>query len=293
MLFGGAKYKPETYRKWQTKQPKATRLLQLWPTMNQEEREAVARLAASAGWLPVYLGELPDAAAGEALLTLMPSLPGEHKQDNEANEQERLLHRLIDKLADPKEQGREAAGDLLIRLGDERMITPLIVAALKDDTYDAALVSRVLGAFLEKSGRILAMVYSGVGPGEKRRILQVLGYLKPAESLELLERAICEPDVELRITAARVCGQVLPENLVKFLYPLVHDPEDKVRTAACETLGKFGGTAAVPVLQAAFDRDEAWTVKSMCASFLSKWQEELAAQIRADEEENSLIEKIN
>lgn len=292
-MFGSTKYKPETYGKWQAKQPKAAKLLRLWPTMNEEDRQAVARLAASAGWLPVYLAALPDKAAEEALLALMPCLPGEPKQDNEHNEQERLLHRLIDKLADGDERSREAAGDLLVRLADERMITPLIVAALKDDIYDVKLVSRVLAVFMEKSGRILAMVYSGVGPGEKKRILQVLGWLKPAEAVDLLERAMLEPDVELRVLAAKVTGQVLPPDLLKFLYPLVRDPEDKVRTAACETLGKFGGTAAVPVLQAVFDRDEAWTVKCTCASFLSKWEEELAAQIRADEEADSLIEKIN
>ena len=57
-----------------------------------------------------------------------------------------------------------------------------------------------------------------------------------------------------------------------------------------------GGTAAVPILQAAFNNDEAWTVKSMCASFLSKWEEQLAQQILLDEGEShgsSLVERVS
>ncbi len=43
MLFsiGNAKFTPSVMRKWQAKQPKAAKLLQLWPVMNDEDKQAV------------------------------------------------------------------------------------------------------------------------------------------------------------------------------------------------------------------------------------------------------------
>lgn len=286
MLFGSAKFTPSVLRKWQAKQPKAARLLQLWPVMNEQEQADVGRLADLAGWPQAYLALLPDKEAAQATAALWPKLP--------ADAQENLLKRLIGLLPDKSDTLRQAAADLLLSISDERLISPLIVAALKDETYDVALVSKVLAAFGEKPGRILSMVYPSVNNAEKKRILQVIGQLRPATATEILQYAILEPAAELRLLAAKTCALTPPPNLLDFLAPLVQDEENNVRAAACETLGRCGGTAAVPVLQAAFDRDEAWTVKSMCASFLSKWEEQLAEQIMLDEGElhSKLVEKI-
>lgn len=286
MLFGNAKFTPSVLRKWQAKQPKAAKLLQLWPNMNEQEKADVARLADLAKWPQNYLTQLPDAEAQEAFMALWPQLP--------AALQENLLKNLIALLQDKTEPTREAAAGLLLKLNDERMISPLIVAALKDESYDAALVSRVLTDFADKAGRILVMIYPSLTVAEKKRILQLIGQLHPNTSTEILQYAVLEPETELRILAAKTCALVPPPDLLDFLTPLVQDPENGVRAAACETLGRCGGTAAVPILQAAFDKDDAWTVKSMCASFLSKWEEQLAEQIMLDEGEMhaGLVEKI-
>lgn len=287
MLFGSAKFTPSVLRKWQAKQPKAAKLLQLWPVMNEQEQTDVGRLADLAGWPQAYLALLPDKDAAQAVAALWLRLP--------ATLQESLLKKLIDLLPDTSENLRRSAADLLLLLADERLISPLIVAALKDDTYDVALVSQILAAFGEKPGRILAMVYPSVNNAEKKRILQVIGQLRPATATEILQFAILEQEAELRLLAAKTCALTPPDNLLEFLAPLVQDEENGVRAAACETLGRCGGTAAVPILQAAFDQDDAWTVKSMCASFLSKWEEQLAEQILLDEGElhSRLVEKID
>ena len=286
MLFGSAKFTPSVLRKWQAKQPKAAKLLQFWPNMNEQEKADVTRLADVAKWPQAYLAQLPDAEAAEAFTALWPQLP--------AALQEALLKSLIAMLLEKTAPKQEAAVNLLLKLADDRMISPLIVATLKDESYDVALVSRVLAQFTEKAGRILAMVYSGLNSAEKKRILQLIGQLKPATATEILQFAILEPEAELRILAAKTCAQVTPPDLLNFLAPLVQDEENGVRAAACGTLGRCGGTAAVPILQAAFDNDDAWTVKSMCASFLSKWEEQLAEQIMLDEGEMhaGLVEKI-
>ena len=286
MLFGSAKFTPSVLRKWQAKQPKAAKLLQFWPNMNEQEKADVARLADEAKWPQTYLAQLPDAEAQAAYTALWPQLP--------APFQETLLKSLISLLLDKTEPIKEAAAGLLLQMADERMISPLIVAALKDESYDVALVSRVLAEFTEKAGRILVMVYPSLTLIEKKRILQLIGQLRPTTSTEILQYAILEPEAELRILAAKTCALVPPPDLLNFLAPLVQDEENGVRAAACETLGRCGGTAAVPILQAAFDRDDAWTVKSMCASFLSKWEEQLAQQIMLDEGEmhSGLVEKI-
>lgn len=286
MLFGSAKFTPSVLRKWQAKQPKAAKLLQFWPNMNEQEKADVARLADVAKWPQAYLAQLPDAEAQSAFTALWPQLP--------APLQEALLKSLISLLLDKTEPIKEAAAGLLLQMADERMISPLIVAALKDESYDVALVSRVLAEFTEKAGRILVMVYPSLTLTEKKRILQLIGQLRPTTSTEILQYAILEPEAELRILAVKTCALVPPPDLLNFLAPLVQDEENGVRAAACETLGRCGGTAAVPILQAAFDKDDAWTVKSMCASFLSKWEEQLAQQIMLDEGEmhSGLVEKI-
>lgn len=290
MLFsiakGRAKFTPSVMRKWQAKQPKAAKLLQIWPAMSDEDKQAVGRLADVSKWPDAYLTQLAEPQTADALAELWPFLPEQA--------QEQLLQNLIGLLLDKARQ--EAAANLLLRLTDERMISPLIVAALKDETYDIALVSKVLAGFSEKSGRILAMVYSGVNVAEKKRILQLVGQLCPATSTEILQFAILEPETELRILAAKTSALTPPPDLLNFLAPLVQDPENSVRAAACETLGRCGGTAAVPILQAAFNNDDAWTVKSMCASFLSKWEEQLAQQILLDEGEShgsGLVERVS
>lgn len=45
MLFSKAKFTPSVLRKWQAKQPKTAKLLQLWPVMNDEDKQTVGRLA--------------------------------------------------------------------------------------------------------------------------------------------------------------------------------------------------------------------------------------------------------
>ena len=136
MLFGSAKFTPSVLRKWQAKQPKAAKLLQFWPNMNEQEKADVARLADVAKWPQAYLAQLPDAEAQSAFTALWPQLP--------APLQEALLKSLISLLLDKTEPIKEAAAGLLLQMADERMISPLIVAALKDESYDVALVSRVL-----------------------------------------------------------------------------------------------------------------------------------------------------
>lgn len=288
MLFSKAKFTPSVLRKWQAKQPKTAKLLQLWPVMNDEDKQTVGRLADVAKWPDAYLAQLAEPQTADALAELWPFLP--------EPAQEQMLHSLIALLLDETKQKQQAAADLLLRLADERMISPLIVAVLKDETYDIALASKVLAGFSEKSGRILAMVYSGVNTAEKKRILQLVGQLHPSTSTEILQYAVLEPEAELRILAANTSALTPPPDLLNFLAPLVQDPENSVRAAACETLGRCGGTAAVPILQAAFNNDDAWTVKSMCASFLSKWEEQLAQQILLDEGEShgsGLVERVS
>ena len=138
MLFskGNAKFTPSVMRKWQAKQPKAAKLLQLWPVMNDEDKQAVGRLADVSKWPDTYLTQLTEPQAADALAELWPVLPEQAK--------EKLLHSLIALLLDKAKPVQEAAANLLLRLADERMISPLIVAALKDETYDITLVSKVL-----------------------------------------------------------------------------------------------------------------------------------------------------
>jgi hypothetical protein len=278
MFFGG-KYSAKTLQKWRKKRPAAAKLLQLWANMNEDERAETALAATEDKWAEAWLAELPNEQSEQAFLALWSYV---------AAEQENLLGVLVQQMGE-KQKARTAAA-LLQKLADDRVISPLIVQLLREEKYDLAQGAEVLGCFQEKSGRVLALVYTDMNAAEKTRILQLLSLLKPETSCSILSAAMQEPDEKLRVLAAKTTADIAPgslsgEELLEFLQPLMADSSSDVRMTVCETLGRCGGTAALPALNWYFRHDNAWTVKSMCSSFLTKWEAQIAEQILRDEGE--------
>jgi hypothetical protein len=280
MFFGG-KYSPKTLQKWRNKRPAAAKLLQLWANMSEDERAETALAAIDGKWAEAWLAELPNEQAETAFLALWQYV---------ASEQENLLGILVQQMGEKDKQKARTAVSLLKKLADDRVVSPLIVQLLREEKYDLAQGAEVLGCFQDKSGRVLALVYADMNVAEKMRILQLLSLFKPETATAILGYAMQESDEKLRVLAAKTTADIAPgkfsgEELLDFLRPLFLDDSSDVRMTVCETLGRCGGTAALPALNWYFRNDNAWTVKSMCSSFLTKWEAQIAEQILRDEGE--------
>jgi hypothetical protein len=109
---------------------------------------------------------------------------------------------------------------------------------------------------LADSGSVSAAI-SGVleraGPGTEGH-WRVAQALKPTGLGDELLNSLVDPDPNVRIAAARLCGALRMTDSLPWLTDLMGDPKPKVREAAVRALGELGGRRAVDALISAVDR---------------------------------------
>lgn len=280
MLFQ-AKFKPSMLEKWRVNPPKHHKLAKMRRNMTGEERQLTAAFAWEQGWPKEWLAMLPDDTAAELLADCWAA--------GDVAAQKAVLSGAINLLKRDRAH-RSAACQLLRQLADEHTVNLLLAAALSYNeaalgSFSAELLCDILSPWREQTGRALLILFADLSRPAKKLALQLCGLLKPANAAAILAPALTDEDEAVRALSAKTAGILPPESLPGFLSPALADKADAVRTAACETLGLHAGVAAIPLLRRMFDTDEAWTVKSMCSSFISKWENALAEQIRIDEGE--------
>jgi HEAT repeat protein len=107
---------------------------------------------------------------------------------------------------------------------------------------DAGAVAPAISAVLERAG-------SGLEP--QLRLSQTL---RSAGLVDELLNALANPDPNVRIAAARLCGALRMTDSLPCLADMVADSRPRVWEAAVRALGRLGGHRAVDVLMAAADR---------------------------------------
>ena len=99
----------------------------------------------------------------------------------------------------------------------------------------------------------ISEVLERAGPGVIAQ-WQVAQALKPTGLGDELLNALVDPDPNVRIAAARLCGALRLTDSLTWLEDMLSDPKPKVREAAVRALGRLGGRRAVDALMSAGDR---------------------------------------
>lgn len=146
----------------------------------------------------------------------------------------------------------------LVALGTPEAVTQLD-AMLKDQ--DKPVRDRAQDALVElaaKSDKNLDALVAGIKEGDANqrngsvRALQRLGLADPNEALRIIPKVcdIMKKEAGARSSAGDVLGAFKAQSdvSVKTLVPYLKDPDEGVRAAACDALGKVGNPAAIPYL---------------------------------------------
>ena len=132
----------------------------------------------------------------------------------------------------------------------ERMLT----AALGGDSH---VTLNVKASELLADARVVAPAISRVlartGPGLTPQLRLSLT-LRSAGLVEDLLNALANPDPNVRIAAARLCGALRMTDSLPWLADMMADSRPRVWEAAVRALGELGGHRAVDVLMSAVDR---------------------------------------
>jgi HEAT repeat protein len=130
----------------------------------------------------------------------------------------------------------------------------LLAAALGGDPH---VNLNVKAAELLADAGSVALAISGVleraGPGLAPQ-LRLSQTLQSAGLVEDLLNALANPDPNVRIAAARLCGALRMTDSLPWLADMVADSRPRVWEAAVRALGELGGRRAVDVLMSAADR---------------------------------------
>jgi HEAT repeat protein len=109
---------------------------------------------------------------------------------------------------------------------------------------------------LADSGPVAAVIseaFERAGPGIISQ-WRVTRSLRPSRLGDDLLNALVDPDPDVRIAAARLCGALRMSDAVPWLADLMGDPKPSVREAAVRALGELGGSRAVDALMSAVGR---------------------------------------
>ena len=107
---------------------------------------------------------------------------------------------------------------------------------------DAGSVAPAISAVLERAG-------PGLAPQ-----LRLSRALRSAGLVEDLLNALANPDPNVRIVGARLCGALRMTDALPWLADMMADSRPRVWEAAIRALGELGGGRAVDVLMSAVDR---------------------------------------
>ena len=274
-----SRYSPALLQRWVKKMPAPEVMLKVWNAANDAEKTKIGELAANEGWAYKYIENLgKDNGPIDAIYALWDKL--QLTQDD-------ILKELVETTANPNPAKSMAAVDLLKRICDERSIPLLLVALLQRDKYLPARICEALLPFGEASGRALAALFDKVNGEDALIVMDSLGQMGKYCPLNVLVQAMHSDDIMIRQRVASNIPLVKPDNVISFMDPLLNDKEPKVRAAAAAALAEIGNNGehqeVIPVLKNIFQTDQDWQVKTTCQTFLSRWEEEIMAEIAIDE----------
>jgi HEAT repeat protein len=129
---------------------------------------------------------------------------------------------------------------LTAAIGGDSHVTLNVKAA--ELLADAGAVAPAISAVLERAG-----------PGLEPQ-LRVSQTLRSAGLVDDLLNALANPDPNVRIAAARLCGALRMTDSLPWLADMVADSRPRVWEAAVRALGRLGGHRAVDVLMGAAGR---------------------------------------
>lgn len=286
MLFG--KFKPQMLDKWQTNPPTAAKFYKLRQNMTADELLQTADFAWEHDWPLSWLDALPNPTCEALLLDCWPAAT--------PDKQKALLVAAVELLKKPASCPHVKA--LLKKLDDVHLLNQLLPCALSHaeaakGSFAPELLYELLAPWREQTGRLLLIVLQDLSEPGKLLAVRLCGLLKPGCAADLLHNALLDPWENVRVLAAQTAcilpGEILPE----FLAPATTDRCDTVRTAACQTLGLYAGSAAIPTLRRLKAKDTSWAVKSMCTRYITQWETALTEQLYLDESELLLKDAEN
>ena len=158
---------------------------------------------------------------------------------------------------------RVQAAKALGELGDIRARESL-VSALQDD---CRLLAEASADALAQFGRLcldpfIAVLRSGKAPDAVRhRIVEALGQVSDAKSVDVLTSALSDANVDIRKSATRALANIGGSHAVPPLLSALRDWQ--TRYIAAEALAKIGDRTAIPALVAVLRRDEPQVQKAL------------------------------
>jgi HEAT repeat protein len=107
------------------------------------------------------------------------------------------------------------------------------------------------------AAQCLDELFHGPDPEIKSDAVELLVFLKGAESLPWIEKCLTDVDVGFRCAGCSFLAELdCPEAVPRLLRCLREDPSDWVRYAAVDALERQGDTAALPALRQAAKNDQ-------------------------------------
>jgi HEAT repeat protein len=86
-----------------------------------------------------------------------------------------------------------------------------------------------------------------------------------AKSVASLRTLLADEDIDVRLFAANLLGDIMDASAIPALIQSIEDPDANVRIASAEAMGKIGAEQALPALKKALD-DEQWVAMSALQS---------------------------
>jgi hypothetical protein len=163
-----------------------------------------------------------------------------------------------------------AAARALARDGDMRALEWLLARPDAFPHRSARAWSGLVRAFGRRAlPRIAAAVASdAVAPRVMRAAIETLGHARHAAAAPAIERRLGDPDVDVRVAAARALGRIESGPCSDALLVALGDPAWPVRAQAAWALGRIGLDGAVPALAACLT-DPQWWVRRHAAYALA------------------------
>ena len=127
--------------------------------------------------------------------------------------------------------------------------------------------------------RLAATLARGTSdPAMDRALIECLGMMGHAPARTLIEPRLRDPDLDVRVAAARALGRLCAEDCGASLVAALADPAWQVRALACWSLGHMRAGLGVVALPARLS-DSAWWVRRHAAWALARLGEEGRAEL--------------
>jgi len=164
------------------------------------------------------------------------------------------FHLLIEGLADPSPRVTSVVSEILTEI-DGSNVTGLLLESLRNQ--DPGIRFRAMDILAELGSAALPQVTTYLSDGDPDvRIASavILGNSRLKESFSALKGVMKDPEENIRYAAAEALGKIGESKAIPFLIDALNDPW--VRYAAVESLGMLNAKEAVPHLLRVYGEDE-------------------------------------